>query len=379
MCSTHLVYQKPLNGNSVGVVFGSFAPLHRGHLEMIYRAKKENEGGCIVVVCGCENDKGGAKLPFRLRYQYVREFFKDDDLVAVYGIDDGALGFCDYAYENWDVWLSEFYKIFVKAVDFPEYTTDHWYVGEKEYYDDLISLGKFCTLLDRSSLPISGTMIRENPLKYWDYIALPFRRVFSRNILIIGTASEGKSHLAMDLAKYFGTTYAHEWPRDYMEHYCIDDCDLDTETFVTFLQGQNRHIMEQIESSANRGICFVDSDANTTDMYAAHYGEREECTLAPENYLQFVYPLAQLYNQQLEWDRVFIIPPHGKFVDDHTRYMEDADIAQREEMFADMKSMVDNNPQMQGRIEVLWGSYQENFEDIKHYVNQMYERCGIHV
>jgi cytidyltransferase-like protein len=43
-------YQKPLRGKKVGVVFGSFAPLHQGHLDLIMRAKKENDGGCIVIV-----------------------------------------------------------------------------------------------------------------------------------------------------------------------------------------------------------------------------------------------------------------------------------------------------------------------------------------
>ena len=41
-------YQNELYGKSVGVVFGSFAPLHQGHLDLIMRAKKENDGGCIV-------------------------------------------------------------------------------------------------------------------------------------------------------------------------------------------------------------------------------------------------------------------------------------------------------------------------------------------
>ena len=74
-------YQKPLSGEKVGVVFGSFAPLHQGHLDCIMRAKKENDGGCIVIVCGFDGDKGGEMMPLKRRYRYVREFFADDDLL----------------------------------------------------------------------------------------------------------------------------------------------------------------------------------------------------------------------------------------------------------------------------------------------------------
>ena len=80
-------YQKPLSGN-VGIVFGSFAPLHQGHLDLIMRAKKENSGGAIVIVCGYDGDKGEPLMPHHKRYRYVREFFADDDLVAVYAIND---------------------------------------------------------------------------------------------------------------------------------------------------------------------------------------------------------------------------------------------------------------------------------------------------
>ena len=85
-------YQKPLKGKSIGIVFGSFAPLHQGHLDLIMRAKKENDGGCLVLSCGYDGDKGEPLMPHSKRYRYVREFFAKDDLVAVYPINDTDIG-----------------------------------------------------------------------------------------------------------------------------------------------------------------------------------------------------------------------------------------------------------------------------------------------
>lgn len=58
-------YQPKLKGQKIGVVFGSFAPLHQGHLDVIMRAKKENDGGCIVLGCGFDGDKGEPLMPHK--------------------------------------------------------------------------------------------------------------------------------------------------------------------------------------------------------------------------------------------------------------------------------------------------------------------------
>ena len=143
-------YQKPLSGQRVGVVFGSFAPLHQGHLDLIVRAKKENDGGAIVIVCGFDGDKGEPLMPHKKRYRYVREFFADDDLVAVYSINDSELGIESYP-NGWPKWMAEFKRIWAKAVE-PnwvkvspdgedyEYPMRLWYVGDDNYYDDLIHM-----------------------------------------------------------------------------------------------------------------------------------------------------------------------------------------------------------------------------------------------
>ncbi|MEI2802163.1 MAG: adenylyltransferase/cytidyltransferase family protein [Trichococcus flocculiformis] len=47
------LYKDKLSGSRIGIVFGAFAPCHIGHLEVILKAKKENDG-CVVIVCGQE-------------------------------------------------------------------------------------------------------------------------------------------------------------------------------------------------------------------------------------------------------------------------------------------------------------------------------------
>ena len=91
------VYQQPLDySKGVGVVLGCFAPLHKGHLDLIYKAKKECLGGVIVCCCGSDYDRGYPAMPLEKRYQMVREFFDEDPLVAVYALSDNEMGIAGY-------------------------------------------------------------------------------------------------------------------------------------------------------------------------------------------------------------------------------------------------------------------------------------------
>lgn len=313
-------YQKPLNGKKVGVVFGSFAPLHQGHLDLIYRAKKENDGGCIVIVCGFDGDKGEPMMPHSRRYRYVREFFADDDLVAVYGINDTEIGAPMYP-NGWPRWLEEFEKIWAQAVDdcrvvlTPDGNLENvppervWYVGDKEYETDLIQRGETAILVDRvADNPICATMIRQNPIKNWDKITFPFRRLFSHNILICGTASEGKSTLTADLGKYFNAPYSHEYARDYMKESCVADWELDGADFMAFLDGQYRLNRSLINSPGNHGIFFADSDSMVTRMYAEYYAKDKACGLSEKEFEQ-VASMADAITTKCRWDKIFLLAP----------------------------------------------------------------------
>lgn len=77
------LYKDKLSGGRIGIVSGAFAPCHIGHLEVILKAKKENDG-CVVIVCGEDGDCG---RPFGLdvyrRFRYMRELFADDNQIYV--------------------------------------------------------------------------------------------------------------------------------------------------------------------------------------------------------------------------------------------------------------------------------------------------------
>ena len=363
-------YQKPLKGD-VGVVFGSFAPLHQGHLDLIMRAKKENSGGALVIVCGYDGDKGEPLMPHSKRYRYVREFFADDDLVAVYAINDTELGLDRYP-NGWIGWMKEFEKIFNKAVlTLDEFTVHRkWYVGDDIYYDDLIKMWhEKAVLVDRvADNPISATMIRQNPIKHWDKITFPFRRVFSTNILITGTASEGKSTLVTDLGKYFNAPHSHEWPRDYMEESCVSDWELDSADFLAFLDGQYRHNKECINSPGNHGIFFADTDSLVTNMYAQYYSKDESCVLTEEEYETKIKPIAYEYARKSRWDKIFCVVPHGVFVDDHSRFMAHSGMKERQELFDILKqSLIDVGDW--DKVTILDGNYYQNFMTVVNYVN----------
>lgn len=367
-------YQKPLKGD-VGIVFGSFAPLHQGHLDLIYRAKKENSGGALVIVCGFDGDKGEPLMPHAKRYRYVREFFADDDLVAVYAINDTESMRPQYP-NGWGSWMEEFDKIYAKATDYQGRGCYRrtWYVGDKNYYSDLIAREEHAVLVNRViDNPISATMIRQNPIKHWDKITFPFKRVFSTNILITGTASEGKSTMVTDLGKYFNAPHSHEWPRDYMEDSCVSDWELDAADFLAFLDGQYRHNKECINSPGNHGVFFADTDSLVTNMYAQYYSKDPSCILTPEEYETSIKPVAYEYARKSRWDKIFCVVPHGVFVDDHSRFMNHSGLKERQELFDILKqSLIDVGDW--DKVTILDGDYYQNFMKVVDYVRSVEEK-----
>ena len=357
----------------IGITFGGYCPMHQGHLDLIMRAKKDNDI-CYVVVCGYDNEPRSLEngLTLNRRFTLVKQMFKDDEQIRVVQVNDTKLGIDESMSEsNWDIWLNYVTKKLIKEGQIGNKFT--WYVGEENYATSLEEqshnkwkINEIVYVL-RSLNPISATMIRENPIKYWNKIAWSFRPYFSTNILITGTASEGKSTLTRDIATYFGIPYSEEYGRTYMEFYGKSDIDLTINDFQEFLIEQRRDTKAKIESPGNCGIVISDTDNIVTLMYAQAYVEDPNIDLTEEDY-KTLEALAWNIKRGIQWDKIFLLPPKNKFVDDATRYMEQSSMEERMKNYDKLVALLKKFGWWD-KVEIINGNYLENFESVKNYIN----------
>ena len=313
---------------SVGVVWGSFAPLHSGHIDLIANAKR-NCDEALVVVCGYAGDKGYPKMTVEQRFQAVRAFYADDDLVTVIKFDEDELEIPRYP-DGWDAWLDAFESYFAKR--YPMHFTRLFYVGDSEYYNGLRERKIPAVLVHRPDTAMSATKIRNAPFDNWDHIAPTFRKFFTRKILIAGPASEGKTNLVRDLGKYYGTAYGHEYAREYLAEHGLREEEMDTKDYLIILARQYELHESLINSPQNRGIFFADSDAIVTKMWANHYMDKPDFVISRDDY-PIINGLANYYFSLENWDIIILFYPSNGFTDDGVRYMPDADIEIREKMY----------------------------------------------
>lgn len=312
------LYKDKLSGSRIGIVFGAFAPCHIGHLEVILKAKKENDG-CVVIVCGEDGDCGE---PFGLdvyrRFRYMRELFADDN--QIYVVMAAGQGIPQKETE-WESWLE---IINLKIADSLQHSDAQkiWYTGkttqaealENESTDEV-------HLVDTSLYPVTGQNIRNDALRYFNAIALPFRRAFTKKVLVLGAPSGGKTTLVKDLAKLYSCPYSFEYSRQYQEESNVNDFELDGMDYQRLVTGQFQLNRDTIADPASQGMAILDTDVMVTKVYARLGAEDVDYAITPEEYA-IVEQSANAFIARQLWDLILVVPPTLKYVDDGYRNMK---------------------------------------------------------
>lgn len=371
----------------VGICFGGYCPMHQGHLDVIMRAKKENDV-CFVVVCGYDNEPRSWEINLNLdeRHNLINNFFCNDEQIVVLKINDTELGIDESMSDhNWTVWQNKVKELifgnvhwrgpYIKYQKIDEITSDiTWYVAEPFYKTSIernnVMNGKVI-LIDKLN-PVSGTLIRNNPIKYWNKISKPFKPYLCKNILILGTASEGKSTLVRDISNYFDIPHAWEYGRGYMEDRDMQDTDLTVDDFKEFLKGQIS-ICNNFRTQSKNGIFISDTDNCVTLMYAKAYSSNTEMQINEDDYKVLYNEAKRLHkNSKFKWNHIFVFPPSKNFVNDGSRYMGQASMEERNKNFEILQKLIQEfYPDVSKTY--LNGSFLQNFNEVKNYINSLIE------
>ncbi|KMY78844.1 nicotinamide-nucleotide adenylyltransferase [Leuconostoc mesenteroides] len=312
------LFTDDLQGDKIGVFFGTLAPMHVGHQAEIYKAAALNDG-VVVIASGYTNDRGyQIGLSVEKRFRYLREAFSDETDIKVDYINEDNIPMMP---DGWDEWT----RIIVETVKRNIVNKDAmitFYTGEKDYKNQLETRlpknGQFkVSLMDRTVLKISATDIRKDPIGNWDYINRVFRRHFAKKVTVMGSASTGKSTLVRRLARTSNSPFSEEYAREYQEKSNVSDEELVVKDYIRLIQGQYDVNSREINSPANNGLTIFDTDAMVTKVYADMWlNDVDNAQLKPL--------FDNTIGEELI-DLILLIPPVTPYVDDGFRNMTTSD------------------------------------------------------
>lgn len=234
-----------------GVVIGKFYPLHKGHEYLIDTAKSKVKH-LYIIICGKYEEEPNPLL----REQWIKEIYNKKNITVIRIVDlydpndselwanitKGAIGCCPNI-----VFTSEKY-------------------GEK--YANFLNCTHVMVDINRINIPISGTLIRNNPFKYWDYINPLIRQFYTIRIVFVGAESTGKTTLSSKLANELNLSWIPEYGREYCENFDILTKVWHKEDFEIIYNKQNE--MEN-KAAQNNKIIICDTDSRTTSIWYERY------------------------------------------------------------------------------------------------------------
>jgi HTH-type transcriptional repressor of NAD biosynthesis genes len=235
---------------STGFLLGKFMPPHDGHRLLIDFARRFVDD-LTVLVCSLPDDP----IAGSLRHRWMRELFPDCRVCHETALLPQTPA--DHP-EFWSLWVSAIRRHLPSGPDF---------VFASEAYGARLAAelnARFIPLdIEREMIPMSGTTVRADPLQQWDRLPAPVRAHFVRRVCLFGPESTGKSTLARELARRYGTVHAFEFARPLLD---AKQGRCDPEDIPIIARGQ-RALEDALARQARR-VLFCDTDALTTAVWS---------------------------------------------------------------------------------------------------------------
>ena len=321
-----------------GLVFGKFMPLHEGHLSLINFGSGKCETLNVVL---CYHHK--EIIPGDIRFQWLKQALSKHTNINLVSFEYNEEELPDTSVSSVassTIWAKTFKRLLPQ--------TDVVFTSEPygDYVAKAMQIEHFSFDKNRQETPVSGSVIRESPFKYWDYICTEAHSYFVKKIAILGSESTGKSILAERLANFYDTIYVAEAAREIVEK--TEVCS--PGDLVQIATAHSKNITEQI-SRANK-LLFLDTDLNITKSYSSFLFNDE-------------LKVTSWQEEANKSDLYFFLETDCPYIQDGTRINKD----QREKLSLSHKKKLKENGINYITIN---GNWEDRFNKVTEIINQKY-------
>jgi HTH-type transcriptional repressor of NAD biosynthesis genes len=316
-----------------GLVFGKFMPVHNGHLALIEFARQQCDRLIVSMTISPED-----VISPELRLRWLIELLSPYPTIEVVAERND---FHDPTLSLWEA--TKLWATFIKR-RFPNvgvFFSSEEYGAPLAYHSGLQHISFDPT---RQTVPVSATLIRQQPARYWDHLPKIVQPYFVKKICLYGPESVGKTTLAEQLAAQYQTVFVPEMARS-----LITSNNLTADDFIRIGHAQTEAVSDT-QQRANR-ILFCDTDVITTQIYATLY-------------LHDIPPILVELEGQIHYDAYLLLTPDIPWIVDNLRDQGH----RRNEMFDRFRYELDRRKLA---YQLISGSYVERFVLAQNTVEQV--------
>jgi NadR type nicotinamide-nucleotide adenylyltransferase len=326
-----------------GFLLGKFMPPHAGHVTLIEAARALVDE-LSILLCSLPDDP----IPGETRLEWMRSLFPD---CRILWHAQPAPQHPDEDPDFWHAWPR------IVARHHPD-PIDYLFAGEA-YGADLarhvgglfVPLGGRVLKADVNGVGgLSGTAIRSDPWRYWNYLPGPVRSHYGLTVCLHGIESVGKSTLSERLADRYSTVLVPEYGRSHCETHGTD-C---REDDLLLIGEAQQAMIEAARAWANR-LLIADTDALMTAAWSQ---------------MMIGYTPDQLICHR-KADLYLMLGTDAPFVDDGTRVYKSADKRERFNRVARETLVLSRS----NFVEIS-GSWDARFETAVKAIDALVERNG---
>ena len=211
-----------------------------------------------IIICQTEK----YKIPVEIRAAWIRELYPQVDLKILNH---------DPSLDSVSTTISK--KWADLTIKFLGFAPDVVFSSEKYGETYAYHMGCKHIMVDekRINFHISGTEIRKNCFKYWEYLPAPVRAYYAKRIVVLGAESTGTTTLARDLSKYYQTAWVPEYGRFYYEGKMNSKANHSWTSDEFFHIAGKQNEMEEALAKQCDKIIICDTDALATTIWHKRY------------------------------------------------------------------------------------------------------------